>query len=300
MSKKLYNDYFVGKELLKYRPGPTQVMSEADFKKLMEKNRKENIDDLTTNGTTGYRFDRYYADKHDLEYSFSERFWESHSLNEYWEQYNHVKQLIMTGEYENARSKILKNNVMNMITKMQDFADESIEGHLSIKEIEYNIMMLTPEQLSKVLKVRDNMNNNNVNKLFPTFTEFYNAEGSYMNDLKERVKKAFQSAGIDYRELEYGHSYDYDETDDDDKLLTIQDIKPNIGSLRNRTRELRKVRNNEVHRLLNRFPDDPSIAMEAYFKNRPLSYTKTGRPYYKFVKRSLSNAYIKYKGYGKE
>lgn len=297
MPKKLYEDYFVGKELLKYRPGPTQVMSEADFKRLMERNRRENIEDLSTNGTPGYRFDRYYADKHDLEYSFSERFWKSHSLNEYWEQYNHVKQLFMTGEYENARSKILKNNVMNMISRMQDFVDDVVGGDLSVKEIEYNIMMLKPEQLSKILKVRDNMNNNNVNKLFPTFTEFYNADGSYINDLKERVKKAFESAGIEYRELEYGHSYDYDV---DDEVPNFHVWTPNVGSVKERTKELKQVRNNEVKRLLREHPDDPSIAMEAYFKNRPISYTKSGRPYFKFVKRSLSNAYIKFKGYGKK
>lgn len=279
MPKDLYEDHFVGKEILKFKPGPTQVMSEADFKKLMEENRRKNIEDLMDNKTPGYRFDKYYKDKHDLEFSFSERFWKAHDLNKYWKEYNTVKQLIMTDKYDFARATILKDNLNNMFNQLRSFGNDKDEVmRKKIQSIIGNINSLKLKELLDLLKATDNKNNNNINKLFPTFTEFYNVDNATITDLEERVEKAFESAG-----LEYDNS-----------------LEGKIQGPKSRIKELKDVKNAEVQRLLKEYPDDPTPAVEEYFSHRQLTYTKDGRPYYKFVKRSLSKAYIKFKGYGKE
>ena len=279
MPKNLYEDHFVGKEILKFKPGPTQTMSEADFKKLMEENRRKNIKDLMDNKTPGYRFDKYYKDKHDLEFSFSERFWQAHSLDKYWKEYNIVKQLIMTDKYDFARASILKDNLNNMFNQLRSFkGGDKKTTDSRVRTIIANINALKLDDLLNLLKAKDNKNNNNVNKLFPTFTEFYNVDNATISDLEERVTDAFEAAGLEY-----------------DKSL-----EGKIQGQKERRKELKNVRNNEVQRLLEEYKDDVTPAVEEYFAHKQVSYTNSGRPYFKFVKRSLSNAYIKFKGYGKE
>lgn len=178
-------------------------------------------------------------------------FWESHNLDEYWQQYLLRDKLIAAGLYEKAKQEVYFEKYMEVAAIMLGDSKplEDIAGHIS---------KLTPEQFSAVTKPSGDKNKTTT--AFPSIQELYLIAGIYTDrehyeDFTERVKKAFNEAGVPWEEQPIV-------TTEDEAIQAEEQVESNYKRYKNITKDKSKLKSTYGRTLKTIFKSSPEEVRE--------------------------------------
>lgn len=200
---KFYEDAFVGKDILKkvkqlVTPS-TPLKFDSDIVHGPNRGKSSQIDiarDEYTLLDLNFFGDKT-AMKEELE-SVDKKFWKTHNLDEYWEQYLEREKLIAAGLYEKARQEVFTENYLRT-------AEEYMGSTEALDVVRKNLERLTPEEFVSLTRPQGDRDTST--SALPSIQEFYPLSGvalghDYYEDIISRFKKAFSEANITWKNFE--------------------------------------------------------------------------------------------------
>lgn len=324
---KFYADHFVGEDLL--RKADTMINDKTVFmwseedaygpKERWHNPKRDIARDEYARLELNYFGNKAAMKEHLQEYD--NNFWNKHNLDDYWEQYLKRDRLIAAGVYEKARQEVYSDNYLtNAAMYMGNDKD--------LKVITDNLKGLSVEEFNALTKPQ--ADRDSVTTALPSIQEFYGiasvkGQADAYEDFIGRFKRAFDEAGLKWKEAPLKEDYIVDELTERD-LGAYEQHKPEIfkqllkSSPRTDVyaRTLKTVYRSSPKNVRDAIARESSLDFEDIFSERrealnalrrkeedllargkALIYvTKTGELYIPFVKKDIMIDYLK-KYYGK-
>lgn len=194
-SKKIYSDYYVSPSILKIAPLLVDRLyySDKDSDELYQSQFDKDVARATYQdiGLT------FYENKEEMkkalkDYTHNSKFWDTHSLEDYWQQYKQRDILISMGQYNEIRNIMFQQSYLDVVGETLGKESEQYK----------RLSKLTPEEFLRIATYPNSRTDDPSVYLLPAMQVFYGDKNSSdkIDEYKREINKALnlpEDYGID-------------------------------------------------------------------------------------------------------